>query len=264
MNHLTLSVCPLNMKRRHEGDIVASAIGTGFLWKANEQWCLITNWHNVTGEHPETGKLLSGFIPNEITLSLKILIEERDGQKLIGSQDKTIELYKNDEPVWLEHKLGKAIDCVAVPLDFSVEQNLANKPLNEYDFHAPLEPYVGMDCFVIGYPKGLMGRVNTPIWKRASIATEPLIDHDRKPLFLIDTASRKGMSGSPVIARHSGIYGGKGGAIAPDTILGTVENFIGIYSGRVDDDELGIQIGRVWKASVIDEILAGDTKISQG
>ncbi|SCW40613.1 hypothetical protein SAMN02927900_01448 [Rhizobium mongolense subsp. loessense] len=32
------------------------------------------------------------------------------------------------------------------------------------------KPSIGMDCFVVGYPLGLTGRVATPIWKKASIA----------------------------------------------------------------------------------------------
>jgi hypothetical protein len=42
-----------------------------------------------------------------------------------------------------------------------------------------------------------------------------------------------------------------------DGVFGRVESFVGIYSGRTDDDRLGVQIGIVWKASVINEILRG-------
>jgi hypothetical protein len=62
------------------------------------------------------------------------------------------------------------------------------------------------------------------------------------------------MSGSPVIAGHDGFYG-KGGKITDGAIFGTVESFLGIYSGRFGRDELGAQLGRVWKKSVIEEII---------
>jgi hypothetical protein len=45
-----------------------------------------------------------------------------------------------------------------------------------------------------------------------------------------------------------------GGAFRTE-FFGSVESFVGIYSGRTDDDQLGVQIGVVWKANVIEEIL---------
>jgi len=38
-------------------------------------------------------------------------------------------------------------------------------------------------------------------------------------------------------------------------IIGRIRNFIGIYSGRIGDDELKAQLGIVWKARVISEII---------
>jgi hypothetical protein len=63
------------------------------------------------------------------------------------------------------------------------------------------------------------------------------------------------MSGSAVIARHSG-YWSQSGDIDDSTVIGTILSFVGIYSGRTDDDELGVQIGLVWKRSVIDDIFS--------
>ena len=65
-----------------------------------------------------------------------------------------------------------------------------------------MEAEAGMDCFILGFPEGLFGAAFTPIWKRGSIAAEP---YQRVPYY-IDIATRRGMSGSPVIIRHDGIF----------------------------------------------------------
>ncbi len=94
-----------------------------------------------------------------------------------------------------------------------------------------------------------------PIWKRANIASEPDINIDQLPKLLIDTATRKGLSGSPVIMKRSGIHGFEHGQPKPDSLIGTIRNFVGIYSGTIGEDELKAQLGIVWKAHVIDEII---------
>lgn len=76
---------------------------------------------------------------------------------------------------------------------------------------------------------------------------------------LIDTATRAGLSGSPVIMQRVGIHGGTGGVLSADTIFGRIRNFVGIYSGRIGDDELKAQLGIVWKARVISEIVGAKT-----
>lgn len=68
-------------------------------------------------------------------------------------------------------------------------------------------------------------------------STEPELDHDKLPLLLVDTATRQGMSGSPGVLRHSGVHM-PSGEFTDDTVFGTVENLLGIYSGRIGDDEL--------------------------
>jgi hypothetical protein len=44
-----------------------------------------------------------------------------------------------------------------------------------------------------------------------------------------------------------------------DSIIGEIQNFVGIYSGRyTGDTQFDAQLGIVWKKSVIDEIIDGD------
>jgi len=64
------------------------------------------------------------------------------------------------------------------------------------------------------------------------------------------------MSGSPVIARTWGMYKALDGnnMLAP----GAHSKFLGVYSGRLPtQDPLEAQIGLVWPAVYIDEIVTG-------
>jgi hypothetical protein len=71
------------------------------------------------------------------------------------------------------------------------------------------------------------------------------MDYEDRPVFLIDATTRGGMSGSPVVLRIYGDYATIGGK--------SWTRFLGVYSGRIHDQT---EIGRVWRPSVIKEILA--------
>jgi hypothetical protein len=71
---------------------------------------------------------------------------------------------------------------------------------------------------------------------------------------LVDTASRPGMSGAPVIRRSWTNHTEQPGIVA--FVDPPLNKFIGVYSGRVPTDHLHeAQIGLVWDASLIDEII---------
>ena len=93
------------------------------------------------------------------------------------------------------------------------------------------------------------------MYKRGSIASDPVIDYRRLPSVLIDCRTTTVMSGSPVIVSHSGICM-PDGRMTNDSIIGTINSFLGVYSGRLKDkkDEEISEIGIVWKASVLKEI----------
>lgn len=214
------------------------AHGTGFVWRANQQAFLITCWHNVTGKNPTAMRHLSCHAgePDEVTVQLD-LPAVRPGTRAPF----TLQLRgADDNPLWLQHSMAPGVDVVALPLPPLPGAVL--HPINEMPNNEGTVP-VGIDAYILGYPFGIS--VSTlPIWKRASVASEPSIPIGGQPCFYVDTASREGMSGSPVILRHR--Y-----AIGPPT------TFIGIYSGRVGaDDELKVQLGIVWRAEVIDQIIS--------
>ena len=109
-----------------------------------------------------------------------------------------------------------------------------------------------MEAFVIGYPRGMSGGGNFPIWKRATIATEPDLDLDDLPKFYIDTATREGMSGSPVYAQEVGYWLPEGISDPSQASIGKGHRFVGVYSGRLGaEDEFKAQLGVVWKESAL-------------
>ncbi len=226
----------------------ALSIGTGFIWRGGEHEFLITNWHNVTGINPRTGAHLTPHAgePDTVTAQLD----------LAGSPPGTrgpISLPLRDvdgAPLWLEHPMARGVDVVALPLPAMPGAVL--HPINEMPNH-PMQICIGMDAFILGYPFGI--HVSTlPIWKRASIASEPGVSIRGQPCFYVDTASRPGMSGSPVILRS---WGGYETDTRGHVTGGAAARFIGVYSGRIGaEDELQAQLGIVWRADVVDQIIA--------
>lgn len=242
-------------------------IGTGFFWLHNGTVYLITNWHNVTGTNPITEQPIAstGLIPTHAIVPALLRIEPQNGLQMAQRNRFEVALYDGEAPIWFEHpRFGSDVDVVAIKLG-PMDEGLISLPINTVPELIDFQPDLGDDVFVIGYPMGLDGGKELAIWKRGSIATSPTMDLDDLPKLLIDTATRRGMSGSPVVARRSGIIHPRGenlGAtgISPNTIIGQADTFLGVYSGRLGNDEMGIQVGIVWKASVIEEIISGNLR----
>ena len=223
--------------------------GTGFIWRTQGGAFLVTNWHNLTGINPRTGAHLSPTLgePDTVTAQLDLggSPPGTRGQVPLPLRD------RSGAPLWLEHPMASGVDVVALPLPELPGAVLY--PINEMP-DADMLSVIGMDAFILGYPFGIA--VSTlPIWKRASIASEPGIAIGGQPFFYVDTASRPGMSGSPVILRSWGGYHTVGGRQV--ITAGPATKFIGVYSGRIGaQDELQAQLGIVWRADLIDEIIS--------
>lgn len=251
-----------------DGLATASADATAFLWERNDVWYLVTNLHNLTGWNHAEGRALSdmGLTPTHLESSLGTFAEQGDKThaSLFGWKSWRLSLVQNDEPLWMVHpEHGERVDVGVIEVcDVPDEEQCRNLgiaafatvPANRHEW-VDYAHSAGDDAFVLGYPHEMSGG-GFPIWKRASIATEPEVDLDGLPKLLLDTATRKGMSGSPVIGARRGVTS-PNGEFGDDTIFGDALNFLGIYSGRVGDDPFGLQLGVVWKARVIDEIVTG-------
>jgi hypothetical protein len=93
------------------------------------------------------------------------------------------------------------------------------------------------------------------IWVSGAIASEPEIDFGDQPCFLIDSRTRKGQSGSPVLLYRVGSYLGEDGGLRLGG--GEIINLIGVYSGRLNAES---DLGRVWKVQAAREILTANQR----
>lgn len=154
-------------------------------------------------------------------------------------------------PNWMVHpQYGNKVDVVALPINITSEA--VPNPINKMASQ-PLDLQIGMDVFILGYPFGI-GATALPIWKRGSIASEPSLIVSQQLFTYIDAASRRGMSGSPVIRRSWGLH-----SMIDGHFLGGVpraSRFVGIYSGRVGLGENDLQLGLMWSSQFVEEIVA--------
>jgi hypothetical protein len=227
---------------------------TAFVWRHNGQHFLITNWHVVTARNNETGVNLhpKGGRPNRLRLYFN------PAQMLFGKHEADQELFLPDgAPVWCVHPVhGRAVDVVAIPLPPQPE-HLHFRPINEMSSDQLLVS-VGMDVFILGYPFGFEAP-GYPVWKRGSVASEPDLAPLTHNYMLIDSASRPGMSGAPVIRRSWGNHQLENGGVVMGP--GSATRFVGVYSGRLHtNDPNDPQLARVWPRALLEEIVQVPTR----
>jgi Trypsin-like peptidase domain len=229
---------------------------TGFAWTVDGKYYLITNWHVVTCRVFPTGKNVSehGGRPNMLRLRFNLASQD------FWKQQYDIKIRDDeDRPLWLVHPARK-VDIAVVPLLLTEDQlKIVNLyPMNKLT-SSDLAVYIGMEVFILGYPFGPAPPAY-PIWKRGSIASEPDLAPLTDGFLRVDTASRPGMSGGPVILRSWSNHLLEDGINLPlDGKMRT--RFIGVYSGRLQaKDDLDTQIGTVWPPEAINEIIACNTR----
>jgi hypothetical protein len=246
------------------------ASGSGFFWKSNDRTLLISNWHNFSGLDPQTGKALSktGGVPDRVTFTAYRRLSEPDADGFfeMSPMRVTIPLYDNDlsGPRWLHHpKFGRRVDIAAIDISQAVT-GLEIRHVNVVEGDAVLEPFASQDVFIVGYPLGLITGAPSPVWKRGTIATDPTFDPDGLPKMYVDSATRTGMSGSVVVARH--IVGKsikkKDGTETGAVLYAVRDVVLGIYSSRLGADHVQAQLGIVWKRNVIEETVNGNSVAS--
>ena len=239
------SVKSLIIELRVNGQPLSS--GTGFVAMAPRGPVLITNRHNVTGRHQDTGQPLAtnGGIPDSVQI-----MHNRLGQ--FGHWVPRIEplIGFTGLPLWVEHPtFGATADFVALPLTQLVDVELRAYTLGVGDPQIIVAPAEVVS--VVGFPFGLAAGGCLAIWVTGFMATDPDIDYANQPVFLIDCRSRPGQSASAVIAHRTG------GAVNTSQGLmvgvGIQARFLGIYSGRINAQS---DLGKVWKAEAIRDLVA--------
>lgn len=254
------------------------ATGSGFFYRRNGRLYLVTAWHNLAGRHSESLETLSkaAALPNNILVDVPIFAHNMYARMPIS-----IDLEKDDTAIYLVHEqIYPRVDVAIIEIQrdaaYTVEADVSDGSKRVFpivlDSSGPSTvtvPYLenvprpgwddheaGDDLFIIGYPEGLTDQYVNPLWKRGTIASNYKVGWLDEKRFLIDSATRPGLSGGPAIYySKSGHPPGLG-----LTTVGTPYYVVhGIYVGRIGGSTFEAQIGSVWKLSVVDEIIAHNT-----
>jgi hypothetical protein len=239
-----LSTTSLYLKLNVNGLLLSTA--TGFVVEHRQRYFLVTNWHVLSGRHPDTDAPLSktAALPDEVRIAHHL-------KNQLGTWRFHGERLNNPDgsPRWISHPLGRAVDVAVLELQ-NLQPDTQIYPFPLVSANVDIAPQPATPVSVIGFPLGLRANAFFPIWKTGHIATDPDLDYEGKPAFLIDATTREGMSGSPVVLRTSGPYLTSTG----NTVLGggVLTKFLGVYASRIHDDA---EIGCVWRPKVILDIL---------
>jgi hypothetical protein len=243
--------------------------GTGFFFASTkpdgtpDTVFLVTNYHVVTGRTPLSKEAPLGD-------RVQFLIHE-DRADLARVRHLELPLYDaTHQPLWVGSETAPDADVVMLPLPPSVYAGVALFVFTEAHTHGDIKMRPTSGATLLGYPYGFADTAHDlPVWKTGHIASEPSVDFDNRPLFLVDVSAFPGMSGSPVLAVANGIYENEDGQMRSGRVL----KLLGIFSAMpvvrevkqsanaaaASDQapvatETALQLGYVWKASLIAEI----------
>ncbi|WP_297364798.1 hypothetical protein [Acidiferrobacter sp.] len=272
------------------------AVGSGVLYRKNDKTYIVTAWHNVTGRDSTSLKPLSktAACPNSLVAYVACRHFNRDGAFYGYSRlpfTVPLETTEADKTLYLVHPQGwPRVDVVAIPIDperpytsivhlstgedavlsMSMRQKAGDiAPGFDIDCIQDFEQEVSKlnsdlinsltvsdDLFILGYPQGIADWHGSPLWKRATVASAPHLGWNRQKQFLVDCASREGMSGAPAVSYYKNGRVQIGGMTYVGARPATI--FHGIYVGRVGRvSEFEAQIGTIWQRSIVDEIIEG-------
>jgi len=199
---------------------------------------LVTNYHVVSGRHPDTGEPLSraGTTPDRLLIPVLWRRPPRlTWWPLVQS------LTDGNDRLWIEHpRYGRTFDVVALPVRIGPEQEFIT-----YDIEPgpAIALHMASEVAVVGFPEGMTASGLTALWKSGTIASEIELSIETHGYFWIDSNTRRGMSGAPVIARRFGASMMEDGTYSVGT--GVSDRLLGVYAGRAFDAP-DMTLGRVW------------------
>lgn len=211
--------------------------GTGFYYESLDNYYLITNRHIIRHEY--------GVSPD------KIRIKYRAEESVERTKPHWIELFDNNgDPQWYEHPSDPTPDLAVVPLELDLSET-SSKAFSA-DFAVPdhIKIYGGDGAVIIGYPYDVLDQeYYFPVMRSAVIASPYGVNYSGKPLFLVDSLTQSGASGSPVITSPADLYFDQDNNQVPGG-----ESLLGVLSGSVIAEE-NMGLYRVWYATLIEEII---------
>lgn len=266
VEHLSLITTPvilLNGERE-----VSQGTGFYFAKKVQEEpeahvIFLVTNHHALTGHPPEEDK------PPKGDNIIFYMHREQDNPGAIKHIRFPL-FTRAQKPIWLNSESSPEADIAIIPVPGSLLSDAYVSGISEAWTTGDVKIRPTSTVTLIGYPYGYYDKTNfLPVWKTGSIASEPDVDFDGKPLFLVDISAFPGMSGSPVFAIAHGAYEMADGSMT----VGHVQKFLGIFASMplirenkyleeiTSESKLGftleqsLELGHIWKVRLITEIL---------
>jgi hypothetical protein len=236
-----LSTTSLSLKILHDDTALGTA--TGFVLEKNNKRYLVTNRHVVLacGQDPSPENVGGWICANRLAILHYQIVSQGMSwfwvtEDLLGALGK---------PRWLEHPtLHGNADLIALPLAHT--ENVQFYPLNLELRKSDIVVSPGDPVSIVGFPFGMAQDAGLPIWKTGTVASDPDVNFSGRPMFIVDTTSRQGMSGSPVYAVRTGAYRSTTAQLQM-AINGVATKFLGVYS----DQNMNVELGAVWKADVV-------------
>lgn len=222
---------------------------------------LVTNYHVVTGHAP-----LAAMQPAGDRVRIIIHEDQFDPQRV-----RQVELPLYDDrgrPAWIESDAHESADLVLLPLPPAAYRNAHLPVFTEDHTRVDIRIRPSSGATLLGYPYGFYDTKNfLPIWKTGHVASEPDVDFEGRPAFLVDVSAFPGMSGAPVLAVANGVYEARDGSVRTGRVL----RLMGIFSAmpvirhpspadplgaadRPGGVETSLELGYVWKASLIADL----------
>lgn len=216
--------------------------GTGFYFKDNGDYYLVTNRH---------------ILRHEFGISSDS-IRYRDSHNLANvksHRECLFDLVDNDEKQarWFEHNNTEGqtkADVAVLPIDLDLTQTGSSAYSPSDYLPANINLKGGNASTVIGYPYEVLDYENYfPMMRHAVLASPYGVYYNGNGCFVIDSMQQPGSSGSPVITSPSHLYEKQDG-----TRIYGGESLLGIHSGGVIDEE-NVGLYRVWYAEWIEALL---------
>lgn len=240
--------------------------GTGFFFASTtidgnvDTVFLVTNYHVVTGRAPLTpGARLGEHV--------RFILHESPTE-LTRVRQIDLPLYdQRGDPTWITSDSTPSADVVLVPIPPDAYREINLLVFTEAHTRGDIRIRPSSGATLLGYPYGFYDESHfLPVWKTGHVASEPSVDFDNLPTFLVDVSAFPGMSGSPVLAVANGVYEAEDGTMRSGRVL----KLLGIFSAmpvvrerkpadvggvvETQTTEINLQLGYVWKAALIADL----------
>ncbi len=212
---------------------------------------LVTNYHVVTGHSP------GSTLPNQGDRVVFYLHKDQNEPSEV--KQVVLPLYSTaGTPLWEQSTEHLDADVILLPLPKAAFEGIAMFVFIEDHTRTDIRIRPTSGATLVGYPYGFSDSKNRlPVWKTGHVASEPQVDFQGKPAFLVDVSAFPGMSGSPVLAVANGVYEDEGGVMRS----GHVVRLLGVFSAMPvvrsqtpGQSDISLQLGYVWKASLVAEL----------